>query len=115
MPVAPFAAYSGRIASAATSVSFDVGGSWDSYALVIPAMTSGSAMGIRVSDKADGTYYPLYHAPTIASAPVAVSIASGITNCAVGLPNTLGQYFQVYLATATADTAYTFKVLCKGN
>ena len=115
MPVAPFAAYTGTIASAATSVSFNVGGAWDSYTLVIPAMTSGSAMGFRVSDKADGTYYPLYHAPTIASAPVAVSIASGLTNCAVGLPNTMGQFFQVYLTTATVDTPYTFKVLCKGN
>jgi len=115
MPVAPFAAFSGTITSAATSVSFDVGGAWDSYTLVIPAMASGSAMGFRVSDSAAGTYYPLYHAPTIASAPVAVSIASGITACAVGIPNTLGRYFQVYLTTATADTAYTFKVLCKGN
>ena len=114
MPVSPFAAFSGTIASAATAVSFDVGGSWDSYTLIVPAMASGSAMGFRVSDAADGTYYPLYHAPTIASAPVAVSIASGITNCAVGLPQ-MGRFFQVYLATATVDTPYTFKVLCKGN
>jgi hypothetical protein len=115
MPVSPFAAFSGTIASAATAVSFDVGGSWDSYTLIVPAMTSGSAMGFRVSDSADGTYVGLYHAPTLASAPVAVTLASGITNCAVGLPNTLGRYFQVYLTTATVDTPYTFKVLCKGN
>jgi hypothetical protein len=114
MPVAPFAVFSGNIASAATSVSFDVGGAWDSYTLMIPAMTSGSAMGIRVSDKAAGTYVPLYLPQNTNSAPVAVSIASGITACAVIMPN-LGQFFQVFLATATADTSYTFKVLCKGN
>lgn len=115
MPVAPFAAFTATASSGTTAVSFDVGGAWDNYTLIIPAMTSGTTLVFHVSDAADGTYYPLYHAPTIASAPVLVEIASGITAAAVALPNTLGRYFKVERVATPTATASTFKVLCKGS
>jgi hypothetical protein len=115
MPVAPFCAFSATAASGTTAVSFDVGGAWDKYTLIIPAMASGTTLAFQVSDTADGTYYPLYHAPTIASAPVLVQIASGLTAVAVELPNSLGRFFKVERVATPTSTASTFNILCKGN
>ena len=115
MPVAPFAAFTVTAASAATYATFNVGGAWDSYTLIVPAMASASTLAFRVSDADGGTYRTLYHAPTSASAPTLVQIASGLTAVAVGLPNTLGQFFQIERVATPVDTASTFIVLCKGN
>lgn len=115
MPVAPFLAFSQNAASAATYCSFDVGGAYDAYTLIIPAMTSGTTLTFEVSDKSDGTYYTLYHAPTIASAPAQVIIQSAVTLVAVGLPNTLGQYFRIKREDVPSATSAVYKVLCKGN
>ena len=114
MGVGPFAPFTVTAASAATYASFDVGGNWDAYTLIIPAMTSSTTLAFGVSDSNTGTYRSLYHAPTSASAPTLVQIASGITNVAVGLPN-LGQYFRIERVATPVDTATTFTVLCKGT
>lgn len=110
--IGAFVPFTGTISSAGTSTTFDVGGMHGKYILVIPSMACGTGMGIRVSDSLTGTYRNLYHTPTVATtAPVLFVLASGITNCAVEIPNP-GRYFQVYINTATSDTAYTYKVLC---
>jgi hypothetical protein len=101
-------------ASAITYCTFDVGGAYSQYTLLVPAMTSGTTLAFEVAGSDEGTYYPLYHTPTIASAPVQVQIASGLTGVAVGLPNTLGQYFRVQRVATPTDTATTFTVICKG-
>jgi hypothetical protein len=115
MPVSPFCAFSATAASAATYCSFDVGGAYDSYTLVIPAMTSGTTHALEVSDASDGTYYKLYHAPTSASAPTEILIQSALTAVGVGLPNTLGRYFRIRRETVPSATSVTYKILCKGT
>jgi hypothetical protein len=108
-------AFSTTAASAATYAAFNVQGHYDQYTLLIPAMTSQTTLAFHVAASESGTYYPLYHAPTSASAPTLVQIASGITGIAVGLPNTLGQYFKIERVATPVDTATTFKIICKGT
>ena len=115
MPVSPQLAFSATATSGVTYVSFDVGGSYNAYTLLVPAMTSGTTLAIEVSDSAAGTYRTLYHAPTSASAPTAVEIPSGVTNAAVGIPSTVGQYFRLKHVNLCSLTANTFKILCKGS
>lgn len=115
MPVSPFLAFTATAASGATYCSFDVGGAYDAYTLVIPAMTSGTTLNLEVSDTADGTYYPMYLPQSLTSAPVAVEYASSITGCAIQLPNGIGQYFRIKRVATPTATASTFKVLCKGT
>lgn len=114
MSLNPALVFSKTAASGVTYCSFDVGGAYAAYTLLIPAMTSGTTLAFDVAGTASGTYYPLYHAPTSASAPTLVQIASGLTAVAVGLPNTLGQYFRVQRVATPSDTATTFTVICKG-
>lgn len=115
MPVSPVMAYTKTMTSGATELTFTVAGGFDSYLLVVPTMTSGTDIRIKVSDSSTGTFRTLYHSPTVATAaPTVFNIPSSVTNMAVNLPF-VGQNFQVSLTTAMTATAAEFKVICKGT
>lgn len=108
-------AFTKTAATGATSVTFDVGGAYDSYMIVIPSMASGTGLQFRLCATASGTYRTLFEdrestSPTT-SAPIAYAIASSVTNCCFRVPH-LAQYFQIALGTATTGTSYEFTVIC---
>lgn len=104
-------AFTKTMSSGATVATFNVGGSYTRYFLMIPSMASGGDVRINMSPD-NSTFKALYHAPTVATAtPTVLNIASSISNCCVSLP-ALGQYFQVAVTTAATATAYQFTVIC---
>ncbi len=107
-------AFSLTIASGVSlSSALDLGYGWNHVAVSIPTMASGSDINFFAAEAAGGTYRKLYHAPNTASAAVAYTITSGITNCILPL-NVRAQNMKIQLTTATSDTAYTFYFVCTG-
>jgi hypothetical protein len=114
-----FQCFKKTAATGATSVTFDFGGAYDSYLLMVPSMPSGSNIQFRVSDSASGTYRTLFTDTEVgtspaASAPVAFAIPSSISNCGFQIPH-LGQYAQLVLTSATTiagGNAYEFVICC---
>lgn len=114
-----FQAFTKTAATGATSVTFNLGGVYDSNILILPSMPSGTNIQFRVSDKEDGTYRTLFTdtevgTSPLSSAPVAYEIPSSVSNCAFQIPH-LGQYCQLVLTSATTlagGNAYEFKILC---
>jgi hypothetical protein len=120
MPIGVFAAFTKTAATAATNVTFDFGGAYETYHLVLPSMPSSTAIQLRMSDSASGTYRSVFEAKTsqspTTSAPILWALTSTISNCVLQIP-ALGQYAQVVLVSATTSAggnAYEFKVLCSG-
>ncbi len=104
-------AFTKTMSTGATVATFNVGGSFNRYFLMIPSMASNGDVRLNVSPD-DSTYKALYHAPTVATAtPTLFNIASSISNCVIEVP-ALSQYFQVAITTATTATAYQFTVIC---
>lgn len=114
MPVSPVLAFTKTMATGATVATFNVNGGYDRYTLHVPSMASGGNLSIQVANSETGTYRTLYLPQSLTSAPVALSIASSISNAAIDMPF-LGQYFTVNLTTATTASAYQFTVVCKGT
>jgi hypothetical protein len=86
--------------------------SWKGYAIKIPSMPSGTELRFKVCNDVDGDYYPLYHAPTVATAlPTVVNIGSAVCNCIVNLPPIPAEYLWIHLVTAPSETCSTFEVL----
>lgn len=105
-PVKPFTV---SIASGVTfSSAIDVGTAYRYMSLEIPSMASTTNVQILVSDTLAGTYRTLWHAPTTTSGSVSMIIAA--SNAVVPLPALHHRYMKVALGTASADSAYTFKV-----
>lgn len=111
--IGPIKVFSVGMASNTTLTSaLNLGGSYRSYALVMPSLTSGTDVRIQVSGTESGTYRRLYHAPTAATAaPTVVNIPSSVTNCAVNLPY-LAQYVKIEFTTATTASSHQFSVIC---
>jgi len=120
MTVGAFTAFTKTAATAATSVTFDFGGSYQTYQLVLPSMPSSTAIQLRMSDSASGTYRSVFEgkplqSPTT-SAPILWALTSTVSNCVLQIPP-LGQFAQVVIVSATTSAggnAYEFKVLCSG-
>lgn len=115
MPVSPTVVFTKTMTSGVTELTFTVGGSYESYMVLVPTMTSGTDIRFKVAPSDSGTFRTLYHAPTVASAtPTVVVIPSSVTNCAVNVPY-LGENFKITLTTAMTATAVEFSVICKGT
>ncbi len=107
------AVYEATIASFATASSaLDLGRSWDKVYLLIPAMTSQTALHIQASETSSGTFRRVYHT-TVNSATVATNvytIASAVTNAFVPIP--AGHRFMKVEATAIISFSANFKIIC---
>lgn len=111
MTIGPVKVFTKSLASATTAVTFNVGGGYKAYQVVIPSMASGGDVRFMVSSDEGTTYRTLYHAPTVATAaPTVVNIPSSVSNAVIGVPP-LGQHFQVYLTSATTSSSYIFSVI----
>jgi len=114
--VGPVSVFTVTMASGATfSSAIDLSGSWGKTALHVPSMTSGTDVRLQVSDSLTGTFVPLYHAPTVATAaPTVINIASSITNCVVPVVIP-ARYVRVQLTTITTASINVFKVYGSAN
>lgn len=102
------------MASAATfSGEIDLGVTYANYAIEIPSMASGSEVFINGAETTGGTYRRIYFKATSAT-PVAIQIPSSVSNCIVNLNAALPRYVKVEVQSATADTAYTFRIYGMG-
>jgi hypothetical protein len=111
MTIGPVKVFTKSLASATTAVTFNIGGGYKAYQVVIPSMASGGDVRFGVSSDEGTTYRTLYHAPAVATAaPTVVNIPSSVSNAVIGVPP-LGQHFQVYLTSATTSSSYIFSVI----
>ncbi len=109
--ISPQKVFTKALATATTSVTFNLGGGYKYYQVNVPSMASGGDVRFAVSNDEGTTYRTLYHAPTVATAaPTVVNIPSSVSNAIVGVPP-LGQYVQVYLTSATTSSSYIFSVI----
>ena len=108
-----YAAYTKTMASAGTLTgAFDLAKAWNNVYLVIPSMTSNTAICIQASDSLTGTYRRLKQ-PVINTATSTIldfAISSAATNCIVPIPTGL-QYLKVE-STTTVDNGALFTVIC---
>lgn len=111
MPISPSLSFTKTMTTGVIVATFNVQGSYGSYVLHVPSMASGGDLSIQVSPSESGTFRTLYLPQNLASAPVAVAIASSISNCAIPVYG-LGQHFTINLSTATTAATYEFSVVC---
>lgn len=101
------------MASGATSSSaIDIGSEgYDRISLVIPTMTSGTDIYVQGSYD-NSTFLRLCHAVSSGVATAAaISIASGLSQIIVPLPNVNSRYLKVEHSTACSDSTYSYKVI----
>ncbi len=111
MPL-PAKAFTASMVSGGTfSSAIDLGYGWTKICVAIPSMASGADLYFQAADSLNGTYRRIFHAPTVTSAAVVFTVASGITNCILPL-HVSPQFVRVEATTAPASTAYTFTFIC---
>lgn len=97
---------------ATSSSEVDLGRAFPTAYLVIPTMTSNTAIHIQGCEESGGTFRRVYH-PSINSSTVTTNvftIASATTNAIVPIPNAL-RYLKVE-TTATISFTAAFRVIC---
>lgn len=117
MTIGPVKAFAVTAASGSTYTSaVDLGGAYGKYLFMIPTMTSGSDLGLLVSDLEDGTFRRLYAmaqaTPTFTVA--AMNFDSAVTNCAIPI-DLAAQYIKVEIKSAMTASTAEFKFICCSN
>jgi len=109
--ISPVKVFTKTLTTGASAATFDVGGGYRNYKVMLPSMASGGDIRFEISGDEGSTFKTLYHAPTVATAtPTVVNIPSSVSNCVVDVPP-LGQHFKV-VTTAPTASAYIFKIIC---
>ena len=97
------------------TAAIDLGGSYGKILLGIPTMSTGTETYIKASDKSDGVFRRVYHAPTVATAtPTVVTIVSAISNCYVPVVVN-AQFLKIEHSTAASDTSHTYNIIGSAN
>jgi hypothetical protein len=117
MTIGPVKAFSVTASSGVTYTSaIDLAGAYGKYLFVIPTMTSGSDLGLLVSDTEDGTFRRLYAkaivTPTFTVA--AMNFDSAITNCAIPI-EVSAQFIKVEIKSAMTASTAQFQFICCSN